>query len=73
MAAEVAIIMAPPTAWTMRKAMISTAPVAPVLHTSERPSAAAVKITKPILNMRTRPNMSPMRPAVTTSAAETRP
>ena len=65
--------MAPPAAWTMRKAMICMAPAAPVPHTSDRPRAAAVKMMKPILNMRTRPYMSPMRPAVTTSAAETRP
>ena len=73
MAAELAIIMAPPAAWIMRKTMISMAPVPPVLQTSVRPTAAAVKITKPILNMRTRPYMSPTRPAVTTSAADTRP
>ena len=73
MAAELAIIMAPPAAWIMRKAMISVAPAAPLLHTSERPTAAAVKMMRPILNMRTRPYMSPMRPAVTTSAAETKP
>ena len=73
MAAELAITMAPPIACTMRRMMISRAPTEPVLHTSERPPAAAVKTIKPILKTRTRPYMSPTRPAVTTSEAETSP
>jgi len=73
MAAELPIIIAPPVAWIMRRMMISSAAVEPSLHTSVRPTAAAVKTMRPVLNMRTRPNMSPRRPAVTTRAAATSP
>ena len=40
MAAELAIIMAPPAACTMRRMMISRAPVGPLLQTRERAPAA---------------------------------
>ena len=49
MAAELDIIMAPPTAWTMRSTISSSAPVAPWLQTSESPMAATVKMAKPRL------------------------
>ena len=49
MAAELAISIAPPTAWTMRMAMISTAPVAPVLQVADSPMEARVKTTNPRL------------------------
>src|SRR6266849_7980280 len=70
-AAPLAITIAPPTAWTMRNTISSIAPADPLLHTSDRPTAASVKIANPMLYTRVRPYMSPSRPAVTTSTAET--
>ena len=49
----------------------SIAPAPPVWGVSDKPIEATVKIAKPALYIRTRPNMSPMRPKVTTSTAVT--
>ena len=57
--------------WMTRMAMSSMAPAAPVLGVSDRAIDASVKMAKPALYIRTRPNMSPMRPKVTTSTAVT--
>ena len=71
MAAELAISRAPPTACTMRRMTSSRAPLAPVLHTRESRTALMVNQAKPRLYILTRPKMSPMRPTVTTTEAET--
>jgi hypothetical protein len=57
--------------WITRITIISTAPVVPVLHVSDRPIDATVKMAKPALYIRTRPNISPSRPNVTTRTAVT--
>ena len=73
MAAELPMTMAPPAAWTMRKMMISSAALGPEPHVAASATDASVKMMRPALYMRTRPNMSPIRPSVTTRAALTRP
>jgi hypothetical protein len=62
---------APPIAWTKRMAMIQIAPAAPVNGVAASTRDPTVKIAKPALYMRTRPNMSPRRPNATTSTAVT--
>ena len=62
---------APPIAWTKRMPMIQIAPAGPVKGVAARSSDPTVKMTKPALYMRTRPNMSPRRPNATTSTAVT--
>lgn len=71
MAVELAISSAPPIPWTTRMTMSSTAPAAPAPGVSERAIEARVKMANPALYIRTRPNMSPMRPNVTTSTVVT--
>ena len=71
MAAELAISSAPPTAWNIRKMTSSRAPVDPLLQTTESRIAPTVNHAKPRLYIFTRPYMSPMRPTVTTMAADT--
>jgi hypothetical protein len=70
-AAELAVSMDPPKACTIRKPISHSAPEPPVSGSSESASEAQEKIAKPMLYIRTRPNMSPSRPRVTTSTAET--
>jgi hypothetical protein len=70
-AAELAVSMAPPTAWTMRQAISQSAPRSARNGSSDSASEAELNTTKPKLYIRTRPNMSPSRPSVTTSTAET--
>ena len=70
-AAEFAISNAPPMAWNIRRMTSSKAPFEPVLQTSESRIAPTVNQAKPRLYILTRPNMSPMRPTVTTTAADT--
>ena len=48
-AAPLAITIAPPMAWTMRRMISSIAPAAPWLQTSDSPTAAMVKTAKPML------------------------
>ena len=71
MAAELAVSMAPPTACTMRQPISHSAAGAPWNGSNDSASDATLKITKPRLYIRTRPNMSPSRPSATTSTAET--
>ncbi len=71
MAAEFAVSMEPPNAWTIRKPISQSAPPPPFSGSSESASEAQAKIAKPMLYIRTRPNMSPSRPSATTSTAET--
>ncbi len=72
MAAELAISRAPPMAWNMRSRTSSRAPLDPVLQTHESRMAETVNQAKPRLYIFTRPKMSPMRPTVTTTTADTR-
>jgi len=72
MAAELAIRSAPPMAWNMRNRTSSRAPLEPVLQTQDSRIAATVNQAKPRLYIFTRPKMSPMRPTVTTTTADTR-
>lgn len=71
MAAELAVSIAPPTACTTRKPISQSAPEPPLNGSSDSASEAAAKIAKPMLYMRTRPNMSPSLPSATTRTAET--
>ncbi len=71
MAAEFAIKSAPPMAWTILRMTSSRAPFVPVLQTVDKRIAETVNQAKPRLYIFTRPNMSPMRPTVTTTAADT--
>jgi hypothetical protein len=71
MAAEFAMRSAPPIACTMRRMTSSRAPLEPVLHTNDSRTAETVNQAKPRLYIFTRPKMSPMRPTVTTTAADT--
>ena len=71
MAAELANSSAPPTPCTIRKMTSSSAPVEPVLQTTESRTDATVNQANPRLYIFTRPKMSPMRPTVTTTAAVT--
>ncbi len=70
-AVELAISRAPPIPCTMRPKISSSAPADPVLGTTDSPIEAIVNTRNPALYIRTRPNMSPMRPKVTTSTAVT--
>ncbi len=70
-ALELACKKAAPMPCTIRNAISTIAAAGPLKNTAESPMDAAVKIAKPRLYMRTRPNMSPIRPKLTTSTAET--
>jgi hypothetical protein len=71
MAVELAISSAPPMPWTMRNTMSHMAAGPPCPGVSDRAMEAPVNTVKPPLYIRTRPNMSPSRPKVTTSTAVT--
>ena len=71
MAVEHAKIIAPPTPWIEWKRISSSAAVGPVVNTRESRIDPTVKTRNPRLYKRTRPNMSPMRPRLTTSTAVT--
>ncbi len=71
MAPELAEMKAPPTPWTMRTTISQVAPALPVIQSTLSSTEAMVKIKKPMLYMRTRPNMSPIRPKLTTSTLVT--
>ena len=55
MAMELAISRAPPTPWTTRRAISSSAPAEPTLGVRASAIEAAVKIRKPALYILTRP------------------
>ena len=55
MAGELAISMAPPTAWITRKPISHIAPAGPVNGSNGSASAARPKMAKPALYIRTRP------------------
>jgi hypothetical protein len=55
MAMELAISRAPPTPWTMRSPISSSAPAEPTSGVKARAIEARVKIRKPALYIRTRP------------------
>ena len=70
-ALELAKSIAPPMPWMIRM-MIRYQPAAvPWNQVTDSRIENAEKIAKPMLNMRTRPNMSPRRPKLTTSTAVT--
>jgi hypothetical protein len=71
MAVELAISRAPPIPCTTRQTISHIAPAGPVHGHNDRASDAALNTAKPALYIRTRPNMSPRRPNVTTSTAVT--
>ena len=71
MAVEQAKIIAPPTPWISRNRISSNAALGPVVNTSESRIEPTVKTRNPRLYRRTRPNMSPMRPRLTTRTAVT--
>ena len=71
MAPELAAMRAPPIPWTTRMAMSQVAPDRPVIQSTLRSIEAMVKIRNPRLYIRTRPNMSPIRPKLTTSTLVT--
>ncbi len=60
---------APPTPWPIRIAIIHLAASAPCIHVIESMMEQSVNTAKPMLNIFTRPYMSPMRPKLTTSTA----
>ena len=70
-AAELAKSIAPPTPWKMRMAIRYQPAASPCSQVTESRIENSAKIAKPMLNMRTRPNMSPSRPKLTTSTAVT--
>ncbi len=71
MADELAIRNAAPTPCTTRMTIIHIAPFEPCIQVTESRIDPAVNTAKPRLYMRTRPNMSPTRPRLTTSTAIT--
>ncbi len=71
MADELAKSMAPPMPCPTRMVISHRAPDEPCSHVIERRMENAVNTAKPMLKMRTRPNMSPTRPNVTTRTAST--
>ena len=58
-AVELAMSIAPPTPWTSRSAMRTSAPLGPVTGENANPIDATVKTRKPALYIFTRPNWSP--------------
>ena len=71
MAVELANRNAPPMPWTTRQMISHSAASVPVSQVTARNIDATVKTAKPMLYIRTRPNMSPSRPKDTTSTAVT--
>ena len=71
MALELAISMAPPTPWKIRMAISHQAALVPCSQVTDSSTENAAKMAKPRLNIRTRPNMSPSRPKLTTRTAVT--
>ena len=71
MAVELANRNAPPTPCTIRQMISQSAASVPFIQVTARKMDATVKTVKPMLYMRTRPNMSPSLPKDTTSTADT--
>ena len=71
MALELANRKAPPTPWKTRIMMIHMAPATPVNQVIESSIEKNVNTANPKLYIRTRPNMSPTRPRLTTKTAVT--
>ena len=71
MAVELANRNAPPMPCTIRHRISHSAAAVPCCQVMVRKSEPTVKIAKPMLYIRTRPNMSPSRPKLTTSTADT--
>ena len=71
MAAAFANKNAPPIPCTTRQMISHIAPSAPCIQVTVRKIEATLKIAKPRVYIRTRPNMSPSRPNDTTSTADT--
>ncbi len=63
--------IAPPTPCRIRITISHQAAAVPCSQVSESSTENAAKIAKPRLYIRTRPNMSPSRPKLTTSTAVT--
>jgi hypothetical protein len=70
-ALELAISIAPPTACRIRIEISHQAAAVPCSQVTDSRTENTAKIAKPRLNIRTRPNMSPSRPKLTTSTAVT--
>ena len=70
-ALELAKISAPPSPWPSRIRISHSAPSVPCIQLTDSRTENSVKMTKPSVNMRTRPNMSPKRPRLTVSTAIT--
>ena len=70
-AVELANRKAPPMPCTIRQMISHKAPATPCCQVMVRKIDAIEKIAKPMLYIRTRPNMSPSRPNDTTSTAVT--
>jgi hypothetical protein len=71
MALEFAISIAPPTPCSTRMMIIHSTPAVPCIHVAASRMENTVNTAKPALYIRTRPNMSPSRPKLTTSTAVT--
>jgi len=71
MAAALANKNAPPIPCTTRQMISHSAPSLPCIQVTVRKMDAMLKIAKPRVYIRTRPNMSPSRPNDTTSTADT--
>ena len=66
-APELAEMFAPPMPWTIRNPISHSAPALPCSQSMLSMIEAIAKMRKPRLYMRTRPNISPSRPRLTTS------
>jgi hypothetical protein len=71
MAPELAISIAPPTPWKIRITIRYQPAAAPCIQLTDSRIENSAKTAKPMLYMRTRPNMSPRRPKLTTSTPVT--
>jgi len=70
-ALELAISMAPPTPCRTRMAISHQAAAVPCIQVTDSSTENAANMANPRLYIRTRPNMSPSRPKLTTSTAVT--
>ena len=70
-ALELAISIAPPTPCRIRITISHQAAAVPCSQVTDNITENTAKSAKPRLNIRTRPNMSPSRPKLTTSTAVT--
>jgi len=68
-AVELAMMNAAPTPWKIRMTIMKMAASGPCIQVIDSMIEKKVKMTKPMLYMRVRPNMSPSRPKLTTSTA----